>query len=226
VILAQARYDRDAWLDWGYVSDNWDDILRSLREHLVLTALAVGIGLLISVPLALLSVTYRRTYPPILSVTGLLYTIPSLALFGLLIPITGLSRLTALIPLVTYTLLILVRNIVEGLDGVPPQVKEAADGMGYTSRARRLRVELPLAVPSIMAGLRIATVTTIGLVTITALIGQDSFGQFILRGLQRDFRSQIMVGVLGSILLAVAGDLLLAGAQRLMTPWARARSAR
>ncbi len=224
MILAQ-RYERDAWLDWAFVTDNWDRIGESFREHLILTLLAVGIGLALSIPLAVLSSIWRRTYPPILGVTGLMYTIPSLALFGVLIPVTGLTRTTALIPLVTYTLLILIRNIVDGLDGVPTQVKEAADGMGYTARARRLRVELPLALPSIMAGVRIAAVTTIGLVTVTALIGQDSFGLFILRGLQRDFRTEIMIGVIGSVLLAVAVDLLLAGTTRLLTPWSRRRAA-
>jgi osmoprotectant transport system permease protein len=222
-VLAQA-YSRDAWLDLRWVGDNLDRIGASLREHVLLTVGAVLIGLLISLPLALLAASRRRTYPPIVSVTGLLYTIPSLALFGLLIPITGLTRTTALIPLVTYTLLILVRNIVEGIDSVPANVKDAADGMGYTGRARRWRIELPLAFPSIMAGIRIATVTTIGLVTVTALIGQDSFGQFILRGIQRDFRTEIMVGVLGSVLLAVFADLTLVGVQRLATPWARRRS--
>ena len=224
-MLAQA-YSRDAWLDLRWVGDNLDRIAASLREHLVLTVAAVLIGLLISLPLALMAASRRSTYPPIISVTGLLYTIPSLALFGLLVPITGLTRTTALIPLVTYTLLILVRNIVEGIDSVPGTVKDAADGMGYTSRARRWRIELPLAIPSIMAGVRIATVTTIGLVTVTALIGQDSFGIFILRGIQRDFRTEIMVGVLGSVLLAVIADLTLAGMQRLATPWARRRGAR
>jgi osmoprotectant transport system permease protein len=217
-------YSRDAWLDLSWVADNLDRIAASLREHVLLTFGAVAIGLVISVPLALLAASRRRTYAPIVSVTGLLYTIPSLALFGLLIPITGLTRTTALIPLVTYTLLILIRNIVEGIEGVPDDVKDAAAGMGYTARARRWRVELPLALPSIMAGLRIATVTTIGLVTVTALIGQDSFGQFILRGIQRGFRTEIMVGVLGSVGLAVAADLVLAGVQRLATPWARRRS--
>lgn len=223
-MLAQAAYSRDAWLDLRWVGDNLDRILTSLREHVVLTVGAVVIGLLISVPLALLAASRRRTYAPIVSVTGLLYTIPSLALFGLLIPVTGFSRATALIPLVTYTLLILVRNIVEGIDSVPADVKDAASGMGYTARARRWRVELPLALPSIMAGLRIAAVTTIGLVTVTALIGQDSFGQFILRGIQRNFRTEIMVGVLGSVALAIVVDLLLAGVQRLATPWARRRT--
>ncbi len=138
-------YERDAWLDLDYVTDNWDRIGVSMREHLILTVLAVVIGLAIAIPLALLSSSHRRFYPPIVGITGLLYTIPSLALFAVLVPWTGLTRTTALIPLVAYTLLILIRNIVEGLDAVPAEVREAADGMGYTPRARRLRIELPLA---------------------------------------------------------------------------------
>src|SRR6516165_9021632 len=159
------------WLYWPWVSDHTDEIRQRLSEHIELTVLAVLFGLAIALPLALLSVRYRRTYGPALAVTGVLYTIPSLALFALLLPLTGLSRWTALIPLTAYTLLILLRNIVTGLDAVPADVKEAADGMGY-SRGRRLwRVELPLALPAIVTGIRIALVTTIGLVTVAALIG-------------------------------------------------------
>jgi len=226
MILAQ-RYDRDSWLDIGFVTDNWDRIWDSGREHLILTVLAVGIGLLIAVPLGLLAANKRWTYGPIAGVTGVLYTLPSLALFALLVPITGVgNRVTSLIPLVAYTLLILIRNIVEGLDAVSGDVREAADGMGYTARARQWRIELPLALPSIMAGIRIATVSTIGLVTVTALIGQDSFGQFMVRGFQRDFRSEIMVGVIGSVALAVTADVVLVGLQRLAMPWSpKARQA-
>ncbi len=226
MIVAQPRYDFDAFIDWTWVSDNADVIWAALREHVLLTVLAVGIGLLISLPLSLLAVEYRWALPPIVSFTGFLYTIPSLALLAFLVPITGLTRTTALIPLVSYTLLILIRNIVEGLDSVPTHVTEAADGMGFTRLRRRLRVELPIAMPAIMAGIRIATVTTIGLVTVTALIGTDNFGQLILGGLQQrvgGFRTEIVVGVLGSVLLALVADLALAGVGRLVTPWARKR---
>ena len=132
----------------------------------------------------MLAVRYRRLYPPVIGVTGVLYTIPSLALFVFLIPWTGLSRTTAIIPLVAYTLLILIRNIVAGLDGVPPEVREAAQGMGYRRLCQLFSVELPLALPAIVAGLRIATVTTIGLITVTALIGQGGLGQFMIDGFQ------------------------------------------
>lgn len=228
MILAQPRYDVDSWMDWSWVRDNTDYIYDAAREHVILTVLAVGIGLVVSVPVAMVAAQRRWLLPPVLGVAGFLYTIPSLALLAFLVPITGINRTTALIPLVSYTLLILIRNIVEGLDGVPPHVKEAADGMGYTPRMRRWRVELPLALPAIISGVRIATVTTVGLVTVTAIIGLDSFGQLIIRGLQRTvggFRTEIMVGVVGSIALAVVADLLLAALQRLVTPWTRRRAA-
>lgn len=228
MILAQPRYDVDSWMDWSWVADNTDAIYDAGREHVILTVLAVGIGLAISLPIAIVASERRWLLPPVLGVSGFLYTIPSLALLAFLVPITGVSRTTALIPLVSYTLLILIRNVVEGLDAVPAHVKEAADGMGYTPRMRRWRVELPLALPAIISGVRIATVTTVGLVTVTAIIGLDSFGQLIIRGLGRTlggFRTQIMVGVIGSVALAVVADLLLAGLQRLVTPWTRRRAA-
>ena len=210
------------WLYWPWVQDHTDEIRERLTEHIELTVLAVLFGLMIALPLALLSVRYRRLYGPVIAVTGVLYTIPSLALFAMLLPLTGLSRTTALIPLTAYTLLILVRNTVIGLDGVPADVKDAATGMGYSRTRRMLRVELPLAVPAIITGIRIATVTTIGLVAITAYIGQGGLGALMLDGLQRDFRTPLTVGIALSLALAVVADLLLVGAQRLATPWSRA----
>jgi osmoprotectant transport system permease protein len=210
------------WLYWPWVQDHTDEIRDRLVEHVELTVLAVLFGLAIALPLALLSVRYRRLYGPVLAITGVLYTIPSLALFALLLPLTGLSRTTALIPLTLYTLLILVRNTVTGLDGVPPDVTDAATGMGYSPSRRLLRVELPLALPAIIVGIRIATVTTIGLVTVTALIGQGGLGALMLDGLQRDFRTPLTVGIVLSLTLAVVADLLLVLALRLATPWRRA----
>jgi osmoprotectant transport system permease protein len=167
---------------------------------------------------------WRWLQGPILSVTGILYTIPSLALFALLVPWTGLSRTTSELGLVGYTLLILIRNIVTGLDGVPADVREAAQGMGFGRARQLLRIELPLAAPVIVAGIRIATVTTIGLVTVTALIGQGGLGQLILEGLNRDFRTPLVVGSVLSVALAVVADVGLAGVQRLLTPWGRSRA--
>ena len=210
------------WIYWPWVSDHLDEIRTRLAEHITLTFWAVLLGFLIAFPLALLAVRYRRLYPPVIGVTGVLYTIPSIALFVFLIPWTGLSRTTALVPLVAYTLLILIRNIVAGLDGVPPEVREAAQGMGYRRLRQLFSVELPLALPTIVAGIRIATVTTIGLITVTALIGQGGLGQFMIDGFQRDFRTPLTVGIILSVVLAVVADLLLVGAQRLVSPWARA----
>jgi len=159
----------------------------------------------------------------VLSVAGILYTIPSLALFALLVPFTGLTVVTAEIGLVSYTILILVRNIVVGLDGVPAEIREAATGMGYRPAKRLLTIDIPLALPVIVAGVRLATVTTIGLVTVTALLGEGGLGQLILAGLIQDFKTPLVVGLAGSVVLAVAADLLLAGAQRLATPWRSSR---
>jgi osmoprotectant transport system permease protein len=159
-------------------------------------------------------------------VTGAIYTIPSLALLGALVPITGLGTTTAEIALVGYTLLILVRNILTGLGDVPSDVKESARGMGFTPTGQLLRIELPLAVPAMMAGLRIATVTTIGLVTVTAIIGAGGLGQLILGGLNQDFRTLTVVGAVGSVALAVVADSLLVGVEKLITPWTRKRAGR
>jgi len=213
----------DPWVRWDWVRLHGDDILAALRQHVELTAIAVVVGLLISFPLGLAARRWRRSEAPILGFTGALFTIPSLALFALLVPFTGLSRLTAEIGLVIYTLLILVRNIVAGLDGVPDEVREAAHGMGFRPLGQLLRVELPLAVPVIVAGIRIATVTTIGLVTVTGLIGQGGLGAFIIEGINRDFRTPIVVGSALSVVLAVVADVGLAGIARLLSPWSKLR---
>ncbi len=219
-LLAQLRGD---FPDWQWLGRNLDRIGELLVEHLQLTILAIVIGLAIAVPLAVAAVRWRRLYTPLLTITGILFTIPSLALFVLLLAFagTGLSLTTSLIGLVIYTLLILFRNTVAGLDGVSPDVREAATAMGYTSRQRLLRIELPLALPVIVAGVRIAAVTTIGLVTVTALIGFGGLGQLFVSGFQRRNGTEILAGMVLSILLAVVADLGLVGLQRRLTPWAR-----
>lgn len=214
----------ESWIWWSWVGDHVDDISAALREHLVLTAIAVVLGLVIALPLAIVVHRWRRWTTPVFAVTGIVYTIPSLALFAFFVPITGLSRTTAEIALVGYTLLILIRNTATGLAGVSPDVREAAQGMGFGPVAQLMRVELPLAVPAIIAGVRIATVTTIGLVTVTALIGQGGLGQFILDGFQRRFKTPLVVGAVLSVGLAVAADLLLLLLQRALTPWSRRTS--
>jgi osmoprotectant transport system permease protein len=210
--------------DWEWVFDHLSLIGDQLLQHITLTAVAVGVGLLISLPLAVMAYRHIRLYPPTTWIAGLLYTIPSLALFSLLVPFTGLSTLTAEIGLVSYTLLILIRNTVTGLAGVPEDAKEAAHGMGHTGGQLLWRVELPLALPALIAGVRIATVTTIGLVTVTALIGKGGLGALML-GAFRNLYPEIMivVGLVLSVALALAMDALLLAAQRGLTPWSARR---
>lgn len=210
-------------MNWAWISSNIGAIADAALDHIVLTVLAVGVGFAISFVLALLVHRDRRFYSPVSGLTGLLYTIPSLALFGLLVPITGLSLLTAEIGLVSYTLLILTRHIVAGLDGVPRDIDEAAIGMGYDRRGRLMRVDLPLAIPLIVAGLRVATVTTIGLVMVTALIGEGGLGQLMLRGFNFRNYTAVYVGAIVTVGLAVMADLALLTVGRLATPWTRAR---
>jgi osmoprotectant transport system permease protein len=215
---------------WSWIGDHTDLIVSQGWEHVALTVLAIGIGLLISLPIAIYAYRHKRVYGPIAGIAGLLYTIPSLALFAALQSFTGLSYTTAEIGLVSYTLLILIRNTVAGLQGVPPEVKEAARGMGYSNRQMLLRIELPLAVPVIIAGLRLATVTVIGLVTVTALIGLGGFGYFILLGFRTfepDLAKTIMLlGAVLSLVLAVFADAALVGLERVITPWTRAKAER
>jgi osmoprotectant transport system permease protein len=220
VVLAQVE---DSFFRWDWVFDHLDDIWEKVVEHLVLTGIALGVGLAISLALSIVALRWRRTYAPITWTTGALYTIPSLALFAFFVPITGFTILTAEIGLVSYTLLILIRNIVAGIDGVDPAIREAALGMGYGRRRLFLEIELPLALPVIIAGLRIAAVTTIGLVTVTALIGQGGVGFFILRGLNRFFSTEIVLGTSLSVLLAVVVDVALLLVERALTPWSRRR---
>lgn len=210
---------RDSLLWWDWVVDHTEEIQEATVEHLRLTLIALALGFAISTVLATIAIRFRWTYPPITWVTGVMYAIPSLALFAFLVPITGLSTTTAEIGLVSYTLLILVRNIVAGVDGVPASVKEAADGMGYTGGRRFVSVDLRLATPTIVAGLRIAAVTTVGLVTVTALVGQGGYGSLIDDGLSRNFPTPIVVGAGLSVVMAVCFDLVLVLAEKLLTPW-------
>lgn len=210
------------WWDW--VGRHKGEILSKTLEHLFLTGVAVGIGTILSILLAVCALRLRWSRMPIIWSSGVLYAIPSLALFGFLVPITGASVLTAEIALVSYCLLVLVQNLIAGIEGVPQSVRDAADGMGYSSSGRLLRIEFPLALPAFIAGLRIATVTTIGLVTVAALVGHGGLGDFINDGLKRNFPTPIMVGVTGSILLALVVDGIFVAVQWLLTPWARKAS--
>ena len=207
---------------WEWVAGHTDELTMRIGEHLELAAIAVLVGLVIAFALAFVAVRMPPLYPPITWTAGILYTIPSLALFALLVPYTGLSLLTAEIGLVSYTLLILIRNIVAGVRGVPDEVREAARGMGYTERQILWRVELPLALAVIFAGIRVATITTIGLVTVTAIIGQGGMGYFILLGIQLFFSTPLVIGALGSVVLAILADGSLVLVQRALTPWTHA----
>ncbi len=207
---------------WDWIAGHLDELAFRFGQHVELTAIAVGVGLVIAFALSLLILRSPRLEAPVTWVTGTLYTIPSLALFALLVPITGLSVLTAEIGLVGYTLLILIRNIIRGIRGVPADVREAAVGMGYAPRQLLWRIEVPLALVVILAGFRLAPISTIGLVTVTALIGQGGFGFLILIGIQRFFSTELIAGAVLSVSLAIAVDALLVLLQRRLTPWSRA----
>jgi osmoprotectant transport system permease protein len=210
---------------WSYVTSQWSQIQGDLVQHIKLSLIAVAIGTAISIPLSILAWRYRVVRSPVFGVASALYIIPSLALFVFLGPITGFvaSYETAEIALVGYTLLILIWNTTAGLDAVPPDAREAAIALGYSPTAALVRVDLPLALPYVFAGLRVAMATVIGLVTVTALIGLGGLGQQITYGFTIGYNTPIIVGLVFSIALAAVFDLLLVGAQRLAVPWSRTR---
>ena len=213
---------------WDWFSRNWSSTLwPALRQHVVLVLIAVAIGFAISMTLALLAHRYRPFEQPVVVFTSFLYTIPSLAFFELLVPVPGLglSRATAEVALVAYTLLILFRNILTGLRSVPGEVLDAARGMGMNRRQMLWRVELPLALPAIIAGLRIATVSTVALATIAALVDNEGLGVPILNAINdSNFKTELIAAGGLAVLLAIGADALLVGAQRLLTPWSRMRA--
>src|SRR5829696_6549512 len=211
---------------WDWIVDNLDSILEAVWQHLILVLVPLAVGFAISLGLAIWAVRRPRVYAPVTAITGVLYTIPSLAAFALLVPVFGFSMLVAFIPLTTYTLLILFRNIVAGFQGVPREVLEAADGMGYRPRERLLRVELPLAVPLMITGVRLAAVTLIGLATVASILGSSfgGLGQLITEGLQTFFPTKYVLGGVLSVLLALIVDVVLVRVERLATPWSHARA--
>jgi osmoprotectant transport system permease protein len=215
-------------IDWGWISDHLGQAGFRTLQHLYLAAIGVVVGFAISFVLGVIAARSRPFNAVAAAIAGLVFTIPSLALFAALVPITGLTILTAEVPLVLYTLVILLRNVVAGLQASPPEVREAADGMGFRATERLLRVELPLAVPLMIAGLRIATVSTIGLVTITATLGDalGGLGFFIYEGMRRGFLTEILLGAIPTILLALAADRLFVWLQATVTPWAHVRQVR
>lgn len=217
-IVGQAR---NPIIRWQWIVDEWDQISEALIQHLELTVLSVALGIVVSAVLSAIALRFRFTASPITGFTGFLYTIPSVALFGLLVPYFGLSRITAVLPLTAYTLLILVTNTLAGFAAVPESVRDAANGMGLTPVRRVIEVEIPLALPYIIAGLRIAVVSTVGLVTVAAIIGQGGLGALILDGLQRTFWTPMTIGASLSIALALVLDVAIYALGRRLTPWAQ-----
>lgn len=211
---------------WEWVVDQWDEIRAAIVEHLILTMLAMGLGIIVSAVLAAIILRFRWTTTPITATASLLYTLPSVAMFALLAPVFGnLSRWTAVLPLTMYTLLILVTNTVAGFLSVPQAVRDAADGMGMSPWRRVWTVEFPLAVPFIITGIRIAAVSTVGLVTVAAIIGQGGLGRLIFSGLRRAFWTPMTVGASLSIILALTLDFAILLIGLWLTPWQRRRKA-
>ena len=209
-------------LRWDWLSRNLDVVLSDLQQHIEITLAALALGAVIAFPIGLIAYRWRKTYPAILAITQVLYTIPSLALFVLLINAVGLGAEPVIIGLAIYSLVILVRNLVEGLRGVPSEVIDAATAMGYRETKRLFVIELPLALPAILAGLRVATVSTISLVSVGALIGSGGLGQLFIHGFQIDNPIEIWTGIVLTVVLALVFDLLIVGGGRLLTPWTRA----
>ena len=204
----------------NWIVHNFDRYTHPFWQHVYLTIIAVAIGFVIAGALAIVAYRRRWLIGPVTTITGVMYTIPSLSLFFLLQPITGRGTLTALIALVSYTLLIIFRNVLAGLDNVAPETRDAARGLGLTQRQMLMRVELPLALPEIMAGLRVASTTTVGLAALAFFAGAGGLGGQIFAA--PTFKSNVIVAGGLCVLLAAALDLLILGAQRLLTPWRRA----
>jgi osmoprotectant transport system permease protein len=220
-MVAGAFLDAEPWVDWAWVSTHVPTVLGDLGQHVELTAISLAAGALVALPLGVAAYRWTGLRLPALGLFGTFYTIPSLAFFALMIPYTGISVLTALIPLSLYNVLVLLRNVIVGLDEVPKDVLDAADGMGYRPFARLLQVELPLALPAMLAGLRVATVSTIGIVTIASVIALGGLGELIYQGFIESFHTPLTVGMVLCVALALAADLSLAGLQRLAMPWSR-----
>jgi osmoprotectant transport system permease protein len=223
--LAPASSDncltRNEWICGKYYSSRAGDLTDALLQHVGIVAASVLLGVAVAVPLALLARRYRRFEGLIVGTTTAIYTIPSLALFSLLVPLTGLGVTTVVIGLGLYSLTILVRNMLEGLAGVPAEVRESALGMGYARSRMLWRVEIPLALPAIMAGLRVATVSAVALTTVGAILDYGGLGDLLVDGTTTNFKAQVLATSVLCVLLAVTLDLLLVGVQRLLTPWAR-----
>ncbi|MCX4641041.1 ABC transporter permease [Streptomyces sp. NPDC055059] len=216
---------RNDWICGEYLSTRRHILLDAVVQHLQLTALAVLIALVLAVPLAVVARRWTLASGPVLALTTILYTIPSLAMFSLLLPAYGLSASLVVAGLVLYSLTLLVRNILAGLRAVPEDTRQAARGMGYGPVRLLLTVELPLALPAAMAGLRIAMVSAVSLVTVGAIVGYGGLGNLIYAGMNTFFKAQVLTASVLCVVIAVAADLLLLGVQRILTPWTRASHA-
>ncbi len=213
-----------SFIDWEWLGDNFtEDVVPAFLQHIFLCFVSLAIAIVIAVPLGILAARYRWLYPPLTVITGFFYTIPSFSMFTILLFIVGFSVgvTPAIIALVLYSLLVLIRNVVTGLDSVPPETKDAARGMGLTDRQILWRVELPLALPVIVAGMRIAIVTVIGIAVIGSYIGAGGLGDLIFDGITRDFPTLYVTGAVLATILAVGADLLFVGMERLLSPWSR-----
>ncbi|MFB7424839.1 ABC transporter permease [Streptomyces hydrogenans] len=211
------------WICGEYLRTRREELTDALVQHIGLTAASVAIALLVAVPLALLVRARPRLAAPVLGLTTLLYTVPSLAMFSLLLPVLGLSSALVVTGLVLYALTILVRNTLAGLEAVPAETREAARGLGFGPWRLLWQVELPLALPVLMAGVRMATVSTIALTTVGSVVGRGGLGNLIEDALPTFFKAQVLAASVLCVLLAVVADLLLLGVQRLLTPWSRAQ---
>lgn len=219
--LAESCLVRNAWVCPDYLDTRRSELLDALGTHILITLVSVAVGALLSLPLAVVAHRIRRAQPFLVGVTAAIYTIPSLALFSLLLPFTGLSRRTVIVGLVLYSLTILLRNMLAGLAGVPQETLDAARGMGFSATRMFWRVELPLAVPAIVAGLRVATVSTVALTTVGTVVGNGGLGDLISSGLQSNFKAEVLTASVLCVALALVLDGMLLVAQRALTPWRR-----
>jgi osmoprotectant transport system permease protein len=213
------------WICGQYLHDRSSEIVDATTQHLQITVVAVLLGIAIAFPMALVARRFPRLEAGILGVSTGVYTIPSLALFPLLVPFTGITATTVVIGLALYALTVLVRSMLEGLRGVPDDVRESATGLGYGATRLLFRVELPLAVPVIMAGLRVATVSTVALTTVGSLVSYGGLGNLIMDGVTTDFRAELLTASVLCVVLAVLLDAIIVVAQRLLTPWTRGAAA-
>lgn len=213
----------NAWICGEYLRTRQDELIDATQQHLVIAATSVLIAIVLAFPLALIARRWRAAAGTVLTFTTVLYTIPTLAMYALLLPFFGISASVVVCGLVLYSLTVLVRNILTGLQAVPEEVREAARGMGYGPARLLFQVELPLALPALMAGVRIATVSAVSLTTVGAIVGHGGLGNLIYSGMDSLFKAQVLTASVLCVVLAVTADLLLLAVQRQLTPWVRAR---